>query len=154
EGVGCVAAVFHPDGKQVLTAAPGTIARTWDVTTGKERVVFRGHTGPINNLAYSPDDERMVTAADDATVRVWDTATGKALLVLRGHGSRVRSACFSPDGTLIVSGSDDGTARIWNAATGKELATLKTNQRDTTALFVADGQRVLTIGDEVRRWPV
>nr|MBA2306715.1 WD40 repeat domain-containing protein [Candidatus Dependentiae bacterium] len=42
---------FSADGKTVLTGSTDTTARLWDVTTGKELQVLKGHTNDITSVA-------------------------------------------------------------------------------------------------------
>src|SRR5262249_15632375 len=140
--------------RHVLTGSADELARVWDTATGKERLVLKGHTGHIQDAAYSPDGRQVVTAAEDRTARVWDAATGKEWAVLQ-HGDKVQTARVSPDGRLVVTAAEDGTAGLWDAATGKGVATLKGHkQHIDRAVFVGDGQQVLTVGAEARLWPV
>ena len=43
------------------------------------RLALSGHTGLVNNAAFSPDGSRIVTASSDNTARLWDAKTGAAL---------------------------------------------------------------------------
>jgi Flp pilus assembly protein TadD len=44
--------------------------RLWDAATGQELLTLKGHTGPVDGLAFSPDGQRLATAGAD--VRVWE----------------------------------------------------------------------------------
>src|ERR1700691_2043548 len=113
------------------------------------RSALVGHSGLVNDVAFSADGSRIVTASWDGTARVWDTKTGDKLAVLVGHKAWVNSAAFSPDGSRVVTASADKTARIWNAKTGALLTTL-TGHTDwvRTAAFSPDGSRVVTAADD------
>jgi WD40 repeat protein len=75
-------AIFSPDGKRVLTGRDST-ASIWDVATGHELVVLKGHTAPLRSLRFSRDGHRVVTASLDATARIWDAESGREIAVLK-----------------------------------------------------------------------
>jgi WD40 repeat protein len=104
--------VFAPDGRSLAAAVNDGTVHVWDVKSGKERAVIRGHTQPISAIAFSPDGQRLITAGLDATIKVWDAARGQEILSLRGHAGPVLDMAF--DGQRIVSGGSDGTLRVWD----------------------------------------
>ena len=113
-----VVASWSPDGRRLLTTsgnpeqgAKDTTARIWDGATGKELLVFRGHSSMVWSGDWSPDGKRIATASKD--VRVWDAATGAELLTLAMPDSGAR---WSPDGRhLVVSGSLVTVWRVWQS---------------------------------------
>jgi tetratricopeptide (TPR) repeat protein len=76
---------------------------------------LKGHTGPIDSLAFSPDGSRLASACQDQTVKIWDVASAQELRTLKGHTNVVWSVAFSPDGSRLASASDDGTIKLWDA---------------------------------------
>ncbi|HVO70685.1 MAG TPA: protein kinase, partial [Aggregatilineaceae bacterium] len=120
------------------------------------RLLLRGHSGPIADVAVSPDSSLIATASADRTVILWDSQTGKARRTLTGHTDAVTALAFSPNGTLIVTGSSDQTARLWDAQTGKPLQQFDHGDGITSVAFSPDGQTILTGGrDKVARlWDI
>ncbi len=69
-------AQFAPDGKTVVTASGDKTARLWDVASGKELHVLRGHEGAVTSAEFAPDGKTVVTASGsilggDKTARLW-----------------------------------------------------------------------------------
>ena len=93
--------ITYADGSEALFT--GHAARVWDVGTGKEIAVLRGHTDRVVSAAFSPDGGKIVTASDDKTARVWDVVTGKQLALLEGDAYSLASAAFSPDGQRVLT---------------------------------------------------
>jgi WD40 repeat protein/tRNA A-37 threonylcarbamoyl transferase component Bud32 len=82
------------------------VVRLWDVATGKEVRVLRGHTDRVVSACFSPDGRRILTASWDQTARIWDAATGQELFVLTNSHFSVKSAAFSKDGRRVLMVSD------------------------------------------------
>jgi RNA polymerase sigma factor (sigma-70 family) len=95
EDVACLA--FSPDGKFLAAAnnysayrnyifgleglglkAPLPHVHIWDMTSGKEIQVLKGHQGPISTLAFSPDGKLLATGSYDTTVLLWDATRFKS----------------------------------------------------------------------------
>jgi WD40 repeat protein len=113
----------------------------------RERLILKGHEGPVLSAAFSPDGKRIVTASADRTARLWDAQTGKQIgEPFKGHEGRVNSAAFSPDGKRIVTASEDKTARLWDAETGAQFGEPLGGHTDeiSNAVFSPDGQRIVT----------
>ncbi len=120
-------------------------ARIWDVATGKERFVLKGHTGPISCLTLSSDGKTLFTGSHDKTTRIWDVVTGKERAVLKGHTGPIECITLSSDGKMIITGSWDNTARIWDVATGQERAVLKGHTEEIGCLTLSsDGKTLFT----------
>jgi WD40 repeat protein len=124
---------------------PAQVALDSALRAIKERLILRGHTGPVFSVAVTPDGARIVSGSRDRSVRVWDARTGTELAVLKGHIAWISSVALTSDGARIVTGSGDGTARIWDAATGAELAVLKGHVGEISGVAVTpDGARIIT----------
>jgi hypothetical protein len=63
---------FSGDGKRVVTASFDNTARIWDVDSGTEIAVLKGHTNSVIRAVFSSDGKRVVTVSDDNTMRIWD----------------------------------------------------------------------------------
>lgn len=52
--------------------------RIYDLDSGAEREVYKGHHGPVWSVAYSPDGEVYATGSEDGTIRLWQTNPGRS----------------------------------------------------------------------------
>jgi WD40 repeat protein len=105
----------------LVSGSHDNTTRVWDVASGKQEFMKKGHTHYIDGVALSPDGKRLVDASGDRTVVLYDTRTREETLTLKGHADWVTGAVFSPDGSRIATCSRDGTVRIWDAPLGVEV---------------------------------
>jgi WD40 repeat protein/class 3 adenylate cyclase len=118
-------AAWSPDSTRLLTTsgndeqgAKDNTARVWNAVTGKELVVFRGHTKSVSPGDWSPDGKRISTFSNDGTVRIWDSSTGNELLTLLVPVLYGGYTWWSPDGQhLAVVGSETliSVWRVWQS---------------------------------------
>jgi WD40 repeat protein/serine/threonine protein kinase/tetratricopeptide (TPR) repeat protein len=86
-----------------------TVAKCWEVRTGQERLVLRGHTLPVWLVTTSPSGQRIATSGrvprgqvPQAEVKVWDGAEGRPLWELAEPGLSVARLALSPDGDRLA----------------------------------------------------
>jgi WD40 repeat protein len=162
-----VTAVAVVEGGKTLVSGGGDGTIRWlDGADGRERLLLKGHTAAVVDLALlpgSPGELRTVSASEDGSVRIWRIAAqsdGPASgpktekkpaesppLVLAGHKGAVRGLWLAPDGRTIVTGGDDGTVRLWGANDGKPIGAAIPIGHAGPILSVAmspDGNTILT----------
>src|SRR5437763_805723 len=101
---------------------------------------LRGHSGPINAIAWSPEGRRIVSASEDGTLRVWGLDAGSELRTPASHTDAFFSVVVTPDGRRAVSASRDGTLKAWDLESGSLLRTLEGHSDSVYAVSLsADG---------------
>ena len=84
------ALVLSPSGREIAVRCFNhNEVYLYEVTTGKEIAVLRGHTAPATSVAYRPDGRQVATASNDQTIRLWDPATGQQTTLLKAESRPV-----------------------------------------------------------------
>ncbi|WP_420642255.1 protein kinase domain-containing protein [Candidatus Leptofilum sp.] len=119
--------------------------------------IFSGHTGGINDVAFSSDGRLLATASQDTEIKLWDVGSGQEIGVLTEHGRAVNAVAFNPDSTILATAGDDGFIILWNTATQQLVAVLNGQEGAVTDLaFNPAGDRLLASYDSsaLRLWDV
>lgn len=129
--------------------------RTWEWKYLAARLntadsALRGHSGPVNSIAFSPDGTQLASASDDQSLRLWDPLTGVELSILLGHEGSVERVAFVGTGGRIISGGSDGTLRVWDAVAGAPLTVLDTGGFIVDLAVSEDGAAAVAIVDPKR----
>jgi eukaryotic-like serine/threonine-protein kinase len=137
-GGGILTLAYRQDGAWL---ASGGVDRSVTLLNLKDEKVraIRGHTGPVNAVAFDLPSNYLCTASSDGNVKLWDLADPGDYVTTHG-GSRV---AFHPKATMLaIMGAD---IELVDAATGKHLRTLKRDNdmdRPVAIAFDATGDRL------------
>jgi WD40 repeat protein len=151
------AAFMSGDGKWLVTGSQDSTARLWEVATGREVRVFRGHTSGVFSASLSADRKWLVTGSPDKSARMWEVATGKEIRAFLGHSDGINSVHIFGDGKWLVTGSNDNTARLWEVATGKEARVFRGHADQVSSMAVSSDEKWLVTASwdkTVRLWEV
>lgn len=66
----CVQVTFSPDGRWVISASFDKSIKLWDGVKGGFVATFRGHVGPVFQVAWSSDSRLFVSGSKDSTLKV------------------------------------------------------------------------------------
>ncbi|TAA73696.1 MAG: WD40-like Beta Propeller Repeat [Candidatus Electronema aureum] len=86
----------------------------WEVATGKHLQTLKGHTAPLNMLAFSPAGLLLASSSQDGTLGIWDVKTGKRVRTLKGGISSEGIIAFSPDSRTLAFTTDDNAIGLWD----------------------------------------
>ncbi|WVN87896.1 uncharacterized protein L203_103093 [Cryptococcus depauperatus CBS 7841] len=109
-------ALTNPSYPVLITGSYDCTVRVWNLDTGEEKRVLRGHDRAIRALQF--DQMLLFTGSMDGTVRMWNWRAGECLRVMDGHTDGVVALHYN--GYLLASGSADSTIQIWNFRTGNK----------------------------------
>jgi cytochrome c len=137
-------AIAEPIGGIASASWDGT-ARVW-IGSGilsNQPLVFAGHKGQVNGVAFGPTQTTLITAGYDATLRITPLTGGAATVVKLPTPLNALQVAY--DGEIIAGGAD---GRLYiRTGDGTERLTIEVQERPITALALsADGEVIAIAG--------
>jgi len=96
----------------------GTL-RLWEVSTGREVLVYQGAKGLVEAVAADPERGLLISAGTSPDLVVWDMATAAIRAVWKGHASSVTCLALPRGSSHLISGSLDKNVHAWSLANGE-----------------------------------
>ena len=115
----------------------------FEVSTGKEIKLLKGHRQRIVAVSFSPDGGSIASVAADCTVRLWSIRTGEHRLASDAPQSAILSLAFAANDTILIEHGWEPMIRCWDAATGKQIRKLVGHPDPVGYFHILPGGRTL-----------
>ena len=122
-------------------------ALIWQTRAGATPIVSGKFPAHPVSISFAPDGK--VIAVSDGRVFIWSGVQDAAPTPVPDY-TKISIAAYSPDGKQIALGDEDGNMQLIDAATLRPVGPAwKAHDKGVgTAVFSADGNRILTTGEE------
>lgn len=137
-------AVYHPDGKRMITTSADGRTVLWDIETEEALQSIEREGIPIH-VAVHQDGHLVAIGGDNGLVQLWNIDSNKVIDLIVGDGWHSAPA-FSVDGTELVTGND-GTIIVWDLVTfemSRSIEAYKDQGYFSGINFSADGELLVT----------
>jgi WD40 repeat protein len=145
---------ISPDGSIALTGGDDNDVYLWDLNSGENTQILKGHQAAVTALSFTPDGRRVMSGDWNGRLILWNLATGAPIMQAKVHRSfSVWSAgdpppanvALTPDGRAALSSTDDGTLIRWDLFDAGEIRRFEGHTVAVwQAIFTPDGKRALT----------
>lgn len=116
------AVCFSPDGSAVVSGGDDFQINSWNVRSGKGRLVRRH--GRVTSLIASSDGKQLIVGGRSKIVSLIDADSGKIVRTFTGHTHPVWYLDLSSDGKTLVSADEYGTVKFWSLKSGGLLQSI------------------------------
>ncbi|XP_015597863.1 cilia- and flagella-associated protein 57 [Cephus cinctus] len=109
-------------GGHLFAAVNGNLIQVYNVIGFRNRFILRGHTGKINQIAWSQSDMKLVSIGSEGAIYEWDMSTGQRSVEVILKGIAVNSIVITSDGsTCYCIASDNQIREIKESAVLREF---------------------------------
>jgi serine/threonine protein kinase/WD40 repeat protein len=138
-----VQAVFHPEGRILVTRHADKTMRLWNLTNGPLRLPGPVAGGPLASSALSDNARWLFTVDEKRAGQLWDVATVRPAGKPVALDQNVSLTAVGPGGRRVAVVSSDGALRVWDVQAGRwEGNPMRSAQAITHIAFAPDEQRL------------
>ncbi len=140
-----VAAIFSPDGRQVISCGRARKVIVRDAATLREVRSFDVTNPDLQAMAISPDGTTLAIAGHGTIIRC--LIDGRELARLARQDGQARCATFSHDGRAVATCGRGGDVELWETRTWTRTAIFPTNDSELRSVaFSPDDQTLAAVG--------
>ncbi|ETO03073.1 WD-40 repeat protein, partial [Reticulomyxa filosa] len=145
------------DGKKIVSSSNDNTVRIWDISLGKEIMIFRGHNNNVFIAKFSPDGNNVVSCSIDGMIQLWDISTGINVMNTKINLGKIYDLKFSPDGKYIMSYLENDAILLFDISSEAETKkTLGHSRRVLSAQFSPDSKLIVSSSSDksINLWSV
>lgn len=133
------------DGKRLLTASSDASSRVWNLSDGRQEMVF-DHPAGVSKARFLIDGKHVITMCDDNAVRIWDAVESEQIqLISLKERFELNDIIITPDEKwLVIVG--EGIANLSKVYDISSEGLYRQAKQKQPALRVA--QRISRDGDD------
>jgi len=122
----------------------GTI-KLWDHESGEYIRTLKGHTRPVNALAFTPTGSHLASSSSDLSIKLWDLSTYTCTRTLRGHDHTISAVKFIP--VPLVNGPSSSKAEAAAGETSSSTRGIDTEVAGSSYLVSASRDFTVKLWD-------
>lgn len=138
------ALAFIGDGHQLATAGTESVIRLWDIPSGAELGILRGHEDWVTSLCVTADRKNLISGSWDGTIRVWDVEHRKEVNRIKIPCDWITSLDFASGTNAVVAGCSDGNVRLITLSDQSVSILGAHDQRVQAVSCSADGKKAIS----------
>ena len=92
---------FSHDGERLCSGGDDTDVHIWDVATGTEVCILKGHSDAVTCVCWSNDGRMVASGSKDGYAVLWDPSTGEAIARFR-LGTAIEDICLGEEPKVIA----------------------------------------------------
>lgn len=147
---------FSPDGSKMLVGCSKSVAKIFEMATGRCSITLEGHTGYVLSAVFTNNGDTTLTACSHGIIMVSDVQTGAVIKSKSLYEIEVNlRVCFSPDGGLLAACGSE--IYIWDVATCELIGILEGHQTRIEWIAWSKNSSYLVSGSQqgsVKLWDI
>ena len=134
--------------KMLLSCSADKSVRLWHLGLWQCLVVYKGHLGPVWDVAWGPFGHYFMTGSHDKTARLWSTEHIAPVRYFAGHDQDVDKVAFHPNNAYCFTASCDKTVRMWAVMNGYCVRMFTGHTGNITSMECSPNGKLLATADD------